>query len=123
MIQTFVENCIKYAMDFDSCLQITITVFSEEMEGEPWMNLCVADSGPGFPDALLTRLEDQKRYREEEKEHIGIANTLKRIHYLYGEQAKVSFYNGPGKGAVVDMHLPCYVPGERGMGLDEAADC
>lgn len=123
MIQTFVENCIKYAMDFDSCLQITITVFSEEVDGAPWMNLCVADSGPGFPDALLVRLEDQKRYREEEKEHIGIANTLKRIHYLYGEQAKISFYNGPGKGAVVDMHLPCEVPGERGMELDEAADC
>lgn len=107
IIQTFAENCIKYAMDFDSRLQITITVFSEEIQGTPYMNLCVADSGPGFPEAVLERLADQKRYGEEEKHHIGIANTVKRLHYFYGDKAKISFYNGPVKGAIVDMHLPC----------------
>lgn len=106
IIQTFVENCIKYAVNLDSRLQITVTVFSEELDGKPYMNLCVTDSGPGFPIQLLTQLENQKKYMEEETHHIGISNTIKRLYYTYGEGMKIQFYNGPVKGAVVDIHIP-----------------
>lgn len=106
MIQTFVENCIKYAVNLDSMLQITVTVFSEEMEGLAYTNICITDSGPGFSEQVLEQLADQEKYMEEETGHIGISNTMKRLHYTYGDKAHISFYNGPVKGAVVDIHIP-----------------
>lgn len=107
IIQTFVENCMKYAVDLNSRLSITVTVFSEETEGAPYLNICVIDSGPGFSGEILEQLSDRKKYMEQENNHIGIANTLKRLYYTYGERAEIAFYNAPVKGAVVDMHIPC----------------
>lgn len=125
VIQTFVENCIKYAVDLDSVLQITVTVFSEEMNGIPYTNICITDSGPGFSAQILEQLADQKKYMEEETGHIGISNTIKRLYYTYGDRASISFYNGPVKGAVVDIHIPYTVKAalEKGDEPDESADC
>ena len=108
LIQTFVENCIKYGIDFTSKLQITVTVYSENIGDEPYVNICIVDNGPGFSKELLEKLEDQEQYIENEKERVGISNTLKRLHYLYQNRARVSFYNGPVKGAIVDIHLPIH---------------
>lgn len=107
IIQNFVENCMKYAVDLNSRLSITVTVFSEEAEGVPYINICIIDSGPGFSEEMLELLSDRKKYMEQESNHIGIANTLKRLYYTYGEKAQIAFYNAPVKGAVVDIHIPC----------------
>lgn len=106
LIQTFVENSIKYAMDLDKKLLLTVTVFSETMNNRPYINICVMDNGPGFGKELLEKLKDSRDYMEHENGHIGISNALKRLYYTYKEDAYVEFYNGPAKGAVIDIHIP-----------------
>ena len=106
LIQTFVENCIKYAMDLGTKLSVTVTVFSENVGELPYINICIMDNGPGFNDTLLKRLSDSRSYMEHENGHIGIANALKRLYYAYKEQAYIHFFNGPIRGAVVDIHIP-----------------
>lgn len=106
IIQTFIENCIKYAMDLDSRLSLTVTVFSEIDNEKPYLNICITDNGPGFSEEMLSRLAQKKKYMENETRHIGISNAMKRLFYTYGEKAKISFYNGPVKGAVIDIHIP-----------------
>lgn len=125
VVQTFVENCIKYAVNLDSVLQITVTVFSEEMDGMPYINICITDSGPGFSEQMLQQLSDQKKYMEAETGRIGISNTIKRLYYTYGENAHIDFYNGPVKGAVVDIHIPykASLETERRNEPDESSDC
>ena len=113
LIQTFVENCIKYAMNLDSKLCLTVTVFSEEMDGKAYINICIMDNGPGFSGELLEQLEDKGAYVAGESTHVGIANALKRLRYTYKDEVSINFYNGPVKGAVVDIHIPSCLPDRR----------
>lgn len=125
IIQTFVENCIKYGVNLDSRLQITVTVFSEVIDGCSYANICITDSGPGFSTRMLEKLSNQKEYMGEMTGHIGISNTIKRLYYTYGDHAAISFYNGPVKGAVVEIHVPYTAKPASGKGdvMDESADC
>ena len=76
------------------------------MNNRPYINICVMDNGPGFGKELLEKLKDSRDYMEHENGHIGISNALKRLYYTYKEDAYVEFYNGPAKGAVIDIHIP-----------------
>lgn len=38
--------------------------------------------------------------------HVGVDNIKYRIFLLYGEKAKLYFYNSPAGGAVTEMLLP-----------------
>lgn len=110
LIQTFTENAIKYGMELNEPFRLTITVYTEQMEGEDYVNICVVDNGPGFSPEMLERLQRQEDYIEEEGQKIGISNALKRLRFAYGDRAVVNFSNGPIHGAVVDIHLPTEVP-------------
>lgn len=104
LIQPFVENCIKYAADSFYKIVITITVYEEVWEGLSFISICISDTGAGFSNEFLNQLNSGQTGT---KGKIGIANTQKRLKHYYGEHAETKFYNGPGKGAIVEIHIPC----------------
>lgn len=105
VIEIFVENCIKYAVNFGQVCNINVTAFSESREGQSFMNLCITDNGPGFQADILDVLNRAHNYTE--RMGIGTYNTIKRLKYLYEDLARISFYNCEGdRGAIVDIHLP-----------------
>ncbi|WP_123041142.1 cache domain-containing sensor histidine kinase [Cohnella candidum] len=108
IVQTMVENTIKYAVNMDEPIQIAVEVSqTEDAAGNPRLVIHVKDTGPGFPDEVLDRLAlDLEQAGSENGEQIGIWNARRRLRLLYQERATIDFYNENGLGAVVRIEIP-----------------
>ncbi|SCP97399.1 Histidine kinase-, DNA gyrase B-, and HSP90-like ATPase [Anaerobium acetethylicum] len=103
IIQTFVENCIKYAIKNDE--KLTIFVLAQEVDGK--VKLTVADTGHGFPEEVLEKIHayiDTRVYQDDLG--VGIQNAIERMDILYQERVELSIRNAPTGGAVVEICLP-----------------
>lgn len=111
LIQNFVENASKHALTLAKKVLISITVYPEEHNGEKYVNIYVSDTGMGFPDDVLCKLQNNENISEDGK-HVGLDNCRKRFYYYYKESGKINFENSPLGGAIVDIHIP-YETGEK----------
>ncbi|AOZ90912.1 sensor histidine kinase [Paenibacillus crassostreae] len=107
VLQTFIENSIKYAISRENEVQIRLTVkrclLEDDIEAT---QIQFSDTGPGFPANVLEKLEAGLPLDQAKGTHIGIMNTLKRLEYLYYNLATVRFTNLPGSGACITLMLP-----------------
>lgn len=107
VLQTFIENSIKYAISRENETWIRLTVDRCILEdGIPGTRITLSDTGPGFPPEVLEKLEEGLPLDQSKGTHIGIMNTLKRLEYLYYSLAAVCFSNLSGGGACVTLLLP-----------------
>ncbi|BCG59068.1 cache domain-containing sensor histidine kinase [Paenibacillus sp. URB8-2] len=107
MLQTFIENSVKYAVSRDHELQITLTVFKRIRAAEEEMTVIrIADTGPGFPPDILEKLANGEPFMQTGGRRIGIMNVLQRLNLLYRQKANVGFTNGEDGGACVTIALP-----------------
>lgn len=110
ILQTFVENCIKYGMVPGKKLDISLSVLYEEQqtaEGPgPYLVIFVTDNGRGFPPEYLALWQSGQSLPRTDGRHIGIANAAGRLRYAYGDAARMTLYNSPLGGAVAELHLP-----------------
>ena len=103
ILQTFVENCIKYGRGEDNQCFILVTA---AREGER-LKLTVADSGQGFPAERLAMIQDFLNNRTYHDElGVGIQNAIERLDLLYGDEALVRVENAETGGARVEITLP-----------------
>ncbi len=112
-IQSFVENSIKYVNPRNNQVYIHVSILRLDMEeeGRQVIDITVQDSGDGYPEAMLSRMNARGDY---EGAGIGINNIKRRIELLYGETAEYSFYNMDG--AVSELILPPETLGkEKGL--------
>lgn len=105
LIQTFLENSIKYNGKSAQPLRFVIQAEPIELEGIPHMRLRISDNGIGYSSDLLEKLNcaDDNLY---EYYHIGINNLKRRIHLIYGEGIQMAFFNAPSGGACALICLP-----------------
>ncbi|MFD0711724.1 sensor histidine kinase [Paenibacillus sp. GCM10027626] len=101
MIQTFVENAIKYAIDTDRRTHIRIEA-STLTRGD--ISIVIQDTGPGFPEDILESLQAGVLMAPDQGERIGIWNVQRRLELLYKGKAQVKFEND--NGARVEVILP-----------------
>jgi Predicted signal transduction protein with a C-terminal ATPase domain len=109
IVQTMVENTIKYAVNMDDPIRIDVEVAQAEgASGDSRLVIHVKDTGPGFPDEVLERLamDPEPQAESESGEQIGIWNARRRLRLLYQERATIDFYNEAGRGAVVRIEIP-----------------
>ncbi|MBD2866941.1 sensor histidine kinase [Paenibacillus arenilitoris] len=109
VIQTFVENTIKHAIDLDRPVRIDIGIREEETGGGERIVIRIADTGGGFPDDVLIQLQGERSMRNGEGERIGIWNVRRRLRLIYRDQADISFRNE--QGAIVEIRLPAHETG------------
>lgn len=94
-IQTFVENSIKYAKlgDTTARLKISVEVIRLEADEDAYLDISVADNGPGYPGHVLQQL---KEGAVREGENVGINNIRQRCDILYRGKASFLFENRDG---------------------------
>ncbi|AYB45364.1 histidine kinase [Paenibacillus lautus] len=114
VLQTFIENAVKYAVSRDQVLQIRLTVSLRVEDDKPYAVIRISDTGPGFPEDVLDKLANGKPLDQSEGKHIGIMNTLQRLELLYHHRAQVEFSNPEGGGASVALTLPQPLQERRG---------
>ncbi|WP_019535887.1 sensor histidine kinase [Paenibacillus ginsengihumi] len=107
MIQTFIENAIKYAMTLDEPVHIAVHVDLDESDGEePKLKIVIQDTGEGFSADMLAELQAGNRLSSGGREPVGIWNTRERLRLLYGDKARLAFSNAVPRGAVVELGIP-----------------
>lgn len=108
MIQTFVENSMKYAMNPEK-EDNTISVRIEYAQGSKGMlSILIEDSGPGFSEELLKKLRSDSSMPVSGLSGIGIANVKCRMELFYGNAGKILFSNGESHGAKVELFIPVH---------------
>jgi two-component system sensor histidine kinase YesM len=107
-IQTFVENSVIHGFaSRKELFMIRILVTVEEQEDNPMIWIEVSDSGIGFPEPLLLKLQNGTYENEVFKEgHLGIQNVMQRQHIRYDDKAKLIFNNKLEKGAEIRIGIP-----------------
>ncbi|MCM3784839.1 histidine kinase [Neobacillus mesonae] len=106
VLQTFIENAVKYAVSRDNKLQILLRLEHESTNDILALKVVIEDSGPGFPVEILERLRSGLPLERDGGSRIGIMNTLKRLESLYDGDAITEFSNGAHGGACITLILP-----------------
>lgn len=104
MVQTFVENSMKYALTTTDILHIDIAVTSFEKDFFPYAKIIIRDNGTGYPEEYLSLINAGKNIVKKDGTHIGIRNTIQKLQLLFGEKANLHFYNQDG--AVAEIIIP-----------------
>lgn len=110
LLQTFVENAVKYAARFDTELCITIRAKTEILDEGKYLHVLIQDNGPGYPEHVLTAFEDAA-HNDASHQHVGLYNLNMRLRLIYKEDAYLLLRNQ--NGAVAEILLPAE-PKERG---------
>ncbi len=106
LIQTLVENSIKYARKAEQVLEISVTAMVETRKGQRFLCINVSDNGDGYPPGHLAVWKSGGDLEQEEGRHIGIANIRARLLWIYGGAAAMELSNSPLGGAVTEICIP-----------------
>lgn len=111
VVQTFLENSVKYALAIDE--QNSIRVRAAKNGGR--LEITILDSGPGFSPEVLAVLQAGGSLDESGGGNVGINNIRQRMAILYGEQADFFFENQEGGGACIRVAFPAQAAGQEGQ--------
>lgn len=106
IIHTFVENTIKHSVTLDEPIRLTLEAQIIESITSSRIKFIIRDTGSGFPEGVLKKLEAGEPITDEEGEHIGIRNAQKRLNLLYEGSAECICRNSEDGGAVIEIMLP-----------------
>jgi Predicted signal transduction protein with a C-terminal ATPase domain len=115
VLQTFIENAMKYAVSREHEVQVVLTVTRQVVEDEEMTVIRISDTGPGFPPPVLDSLVNGQPLDQTEGTRIGIMNTIQRLEHLYHNKAQVRFSNREGGGACVVLYLPDHPEDRTGL--------
>ena len=104
LIQTFVENSIKYAVSSGKVLQIHVEAV---YLNEHFYQLTIWDTGKGYPKYVLENMEKLVRGEKLKKmSGVGMVNAIERLKIIYGAEVKITIKNREPAGAYIEFVLP-----------------
>lgn len=106
VIQTFVENSLKYGLLPDKTLELELLAETVMVESEQKLKITVSDNGPGYDEAIVAAVENGADIKEAHGHGIGINNVRARLKLIYKDEAWVRLFNMPGLGACTEIVLP-----------------
>ena len=102
ILQTFVENSIKYAVS-DNTLFIILRGYEENGS----LKIRISDTGQGFDEKTLQNIHTFLETRKEDGSlGVGIVNTVQRMDILYHGKVDLKVENTPSGGACTEICLP-----------------
>ena len=123
LIENFVENAIKYALNPKEPIEIVVSVHREENEaGKDDLHIAILDTGSGIRPEVLEKLQKREPYIDEAgQKHIGIYNCLRRVELFYGDEGDIHFSSAVGGGTQVYLIIPFSLSAERDAGREARA--
>ena len=97
IIQSFVENSVKYASIANENIKIAILV--EMNKEKEYLIIRISDNGVGYSKELLLQNWEQKI----EDGHIGLINIYQRLKLIYDNKAEIKLMNDNGAVAIVKL--------------------
>ena len=103
LIHNFVENVFKHIVNYDKVIHLRIEAFTDEKEA----TFIIADDGPGMPPGMAEEINQGIfRRRENERIHVGIENSWKRLQYFYDGKGTLMVESEPGEGTCFTITIP-----------------
>lgn len=102
LILNFVENAIKYGIDMDNVMRLTIS--AKEEDG--FLCLKINDTGNGMDAQTLEQIRACEPVYDMMGKHIGIWNSRGRMNLLYGDASSLDVESSPGEGTRVTIRIP-----------------
>ena len=108
LIENFVENAIKYALEPREAIEIVVSVQKDRNKnGREVLHIAITDTGSGIRPEVLEKLQAGEPYVDAAgHKHIGIYNCMRRIELFYGEEGDVHFSSGEGLGTQIYLVVP-----------------
>ena len=107
VIQTFVENTVKYQVVAGEHTEIYIVVSWCDSPEDHRIRMEIWDTGEGFSERVLTCLKNNEKIIDQKGEHFGIRNVMSRLRLIYGGRESMEFKNHwETGGAYIVMELP-----------------
>ncbi len=106
VIQTFVENSLKYGISKDKAFELEITAEPLTVGKEQKLQITIIDNGPGYEQEVLDAVGKRQQIRHSHGQGIGINNVIQRLRLLYQEEAWVQISNMEGGGACSVIVIP-----------------
>lgn len=101
LIHNFVENVVKHALSVGKCVHILLTAHYEE----GWVQFEISDDGNGMSQEQVQKI-NERSWEQEETDHMGIRNAIRRIEYLYGPAAKIRVRSQAEEGTTFTIIFP-----------------
>ncbi|MBR4209417.1 MAG: histidine kinase [Lachnospiraceae bacterium] len=105
ILQTLVENSVKYGLAVRSCVDIRIGADLTDSE-KALLQISVSDNGEGFSEEVLRMFSEGNGVFREGRECIGISNARERLRLLLGDEAGMRCRNRTEGGAQVLFTIP-----------------
>ncbi len=97
IIQSFVENSVKYAFSTKKTFNITIHVETDITK--EYLTMRISDNGAGYSKELL-----QQSWKEKNEDgHIGLTNVYRRLKLIYDDKADIQLMNDNGAVTIVKV--------------------
>lgn len=106
IIHTFIENSFKHAMTLDEPLSIFIKINQINFEGKKAILIVIEDSGEGFPDDILEKVNHSDEVGTIDGYRIGISNIKRTLSLLYGNNSLLKISNVDALGGKVEIIIP-----------------
>lgn len=107
IIQTFVENTVKYQMVAGEMIDLYIQIKKLDQGNDRMIRIDIWDSGDGFSDSVLECLNQGQQLYDERGEHYGIYNVQQRLNLIYPDCVNMVFGNHPETGgAFIRITIP-----------------
>lgn len=103
LIQNFVENSVKYALNMETEIDIMILVKKKDDK----LSISVIDTGNGMDEEILEKVRADGVFDDYRGTHIGIWNCRKRLQIHYGDETTFSISSKKGEGTQIWMEIPC----------------
>lgn len=106
LIHTFVENSFKHAMTLEETLSIFIKIEPYELVGKAAIRIIIEDSGEGFPQIILDKVNNNDGSEASDGHKIGISNIKRTLALLYGKSNLLKISNVEPMGGKVEILIP-----------------
>lgn len=105
IIQTFVENSVKYAVSEGKQNKITVRGTLLEIGEDLSVKLEIRDNGPGYSSAVLEHMQADGWSPDNKGNQIVINNVMQRIRLVFGSKATMVLRNNGGAETVIIVPL------------------
>lgn len=104
IIQSFVENSIKYALKNRKKGRLFIQAWREDTDEGEYLMIEIRDNGNGYSDEVIWAINSGHVLEDSNGGKVGIRNVMERLKLIYGSKAEVALSNDGG--AVTRIRLP-----------------
>lgn len=102
LIHNFVENIIHHALMPDRIIHIVLYGDYDDH----LVTLQISDDGRGMTEEDVEMINHRTFPDGDSGKHVGIRNSITRLHYYFGDQARVTVESCPDMGTTFSLYIP-----------------